>query len=264
MRLSITSRFGSLGFTATLLLLGATATSTGCASTAPQSQAARQDLRDEARLALRKMTREDSSLRNFLNNKAHAYVVFPSIGKGGFLVGGAYGRGVVFRGDQAIGYGVMNQANLGLIIGANTFTEILTFEREADLNEFMNRGEYTLAANATAIFLKAGVAAKTNFQNGVAVFVKPRGGLIADLSLAGQQFKFSRTEPADEQGGGGGGSGGRDSTSTTQPADNRSGGGSGSGNNTRENNNNRDGGGFEAEAEVDIDTNGGGGGGSGQ
>ena len=48
---------------------------------------------------------------------SYAYAVFPSIGKGGVIVGGAQGEGTVFQGGQAIGEVKMNQLTVGLQFG---------------------------------------------------------------------------------------------------------------------------------------------------
>lgn len=51
---------------------------------------------DEAIAAFKK---KDASLKAFFD-KAHAYVVFPKIAKGGIGIGGAHGKGLVFeKGD---------------------------------------------------------------------------------------------------------------------------------------------------------------------
>src|SRR4051812_7177080 len=79
----------------------------GC-QTEPKGEVAKDNLRDEARTALRQMERIDPTLHDFLYDRAYAYAVFPNVGKGGALVGGAYGRGAVYRGDQFLGWAELN------------------------------------------------------------------------------------------------------------------------------------------------------------
>lgn len=162
---------------------------TGC-QTVPKGQAARDILKDKARLAVKEMEASDPSLRDFLREKAYAYAVFPEVGKGGVIVGGAYGRGAVFRDDEFIGYAELNQGSIGLQLGAKTFSEILAFADEPTLDEIRNRGEFTLGGNVSATALKAGAAATVNFQDGIAVIVRPVGGLMVDLSVNGQKINF--------------------------------------------------------------------------
>jgi len=50
----------------------------------------------ESRQAIAEFKKADPSLQRFFN-AAHAYAVFPSVGKGGLWIGGAYGDGVVFK-----------------------------------------------------------------------------------------------------------------------------------------------------------------------
>ena len=183
------------------LLLGAALSISwvaGC-QTAPKGQEAREILQDKARLAVRELEASDPTLRQFLNERAYAYAVFPDVGKGGLIVGGSYGRGAVFRGDEFLGYVELNGGSIGLQAGAKTFSEVLAFADEPTLNEIRNRGEFTLAANASATALKAGAAAAVNFQDGIAVLVRPNGGLMADLSVGGQKINFEppRNAPAD-------------------------------------------------------------------
>lgn len=164
----------------------------GC-ETAPKTEAQRENLRDESQLAVQRLNEVDPNFKKFLDDRAYAYAVFPKVGKGGALVGGAYGRGAVYRDGNFIGWAELNQANVGLLIGGETFTEIIAFEDQATLDEFMNKGEFSLGANAEAVALTEGIGAKAQFRDGVAVFVKPNGGLMADLSIAGQKFNFQRT-----------------------------------------------------------------------
>src|SRR5436309_15916763 len=73
----------------------------GCETT-PKSKAGRANLVDDAQAALNKFQREDPSLRDFMS-KAYGYAIFPDVGKGGVIVGGAYGKGVVYERGSMIG-----------------------------------------------------------------------------------------------------------------------------------------------------------------
>src|ERR1043165_5537455 len=67
----------------------------GCA-TAPSTRAERDSLRQDADVTLGQMIARDPALKD-ITRGALAYAVFPSIGKGGALVGGAYGRGILYE-----------------------------------------------------------------------------------------------------------------------------------------------------------------------
>lgn len=181
--------------------------SAGCSSTAaPKTEAKREALSADTEAAMKKMQIEDPSLHEFLD-KAYAYVIFPSVGKGGLIVGGAYGRGEVYRQGQMVGYADITSGSVGLQAGGQTFSELIVFATEQAYNDFAD-GDFALSATASAIALKAGAAGQAHFENGVAVFVKPQGGLMAELSLGGQRLRFT---PASQTGS----SSSSSSTSTT-------------------------------------------------
>jgi len=81
---------------------------------------------------------------------AHGYAVFPTIGKGGAVVGGAFGRGRVFEKGRYIGDVAMTQLSLGFQLGGQGFSQIIFFENEAALKEF-TKGEYEFGAEASAV-----------------------------------------------------------------------------------------------------------------
>src|SRR3954447_15017596 len=134
---------------------------TGC-STAPESHTDRADLHDDTTTALRRVQRADPSLRDFLD-RAYGYAVFPSVGKGGVVVGGAYGRGEVFEQGRAIGYADLTQGSIGAEAGGQTYTEIVVLENADALNKFRG-GNFEFAASASAIALKAGAAATARYD----------------------------------------------------------------------------------------------------
>lgn len=162
-------------------------TTIGC-STVPPKETDRQKLENEVDATLKSLTAADPSLRGLLDNSA-GYAVFPSVGKGAFGVGGAYGRGHVFEGMRWVGYSDVTQGTIGVQAGGQTFDEIIVLQDSAALNKFKT-GQYALAANASAVALKANAAKSANFNDGVVVFVKPQGGLMFEAAIGGQKFSF--------------------------------------------------------------------------
>jgi lipid-binding SYLF domain-containing protein len=144
------------------------------------------------------MTRTDPGLRDFIDRGA-GYAIFPNVGKGGLVVGGAYGRGIVYGDNrQMIGYSDITQASVGLQAGGQSFRELLVFENQAALDRFKG-DRFSLGANASAVALKSGAAATARFQDGIAIFTQPMGGAMFEASVSGQQFKF--TSASDAEGG---------------------------------------------------------------
>jgi lipid-binding SYLF domain-containing protein len=120
---------------------------------------------------------------------AYAYAVFPTIGKGGLIFGGSYGTGMVYEGGKVVGSAKVTSASVGLQAGGESYSELIFFKDKATFENFKN-GDVKLAAQASAVAAKAGAAAKASYNEGVAVFVKAKGGLMADASVGGQKFKF--------------------------------------------------------------------------
>lgn len=159
----------------------------GC-STAPKTDGGRIDLATDVQRALARAWAADPSLESFLK-KSTAYAVFPSIGKGGLIIGGAYGRGEVYSGGKMQGYCDISSVTLGAQIGGQTFTEIVAFEGPTDYRSFRN-GQLKFSAQASAVALKSGSASTTNYRDGVAVFIMNPAGLMLEASIGGQSFTF--------------------------------------------------------------------------
>lgn len=129
------------------------------------------------------------SLDRFFDN-AYGYVVFPHVYKGGLvLFGGGHGEGYVYEQGVLAGKSSITQLNVGPQLGGQSFSEIIFFKDQRSLNDF-KKGNYELSAQATAVMVKSGMATNTDYSNGVAVFVKPKAGLMAELTVGGQKFSY--------------------------------------------------------------------------
>jgi lipid-binding SYLF domain-containing protein len=173
-----------LGLTIAVSLVGGL----GACSTEPKGEADKSTLASDASAALTAFRNDDSSLQALLDKSA-GYAVFPEIGKAGLGVGGSYGRGEVFEGGKKIGYADVTKATIGLQIGAQTFSELIVFINQKNLDAF-KRSEFELGADVSAVALKAGAAATADHSKGVVVFVRTKGGLMAEASVGGQKFSY--------------------------------------------------------------------------
>ena len=168
----------------------------------PDTRAERAELVDNAQGELKTMTARDPELAPLLQRCA-GYAVYPEVGKGGLLFGGAFGRGAVYeragdlasvKDDKFLGYATVTQASVGGVIGGQLYAMLLIFEQPYDLEKFTEGDDLRFGAGASAIAITEGASAQTKFHDGVAVFVMPRGGLMADASLSGQGFSFVRPD----------------------------------------------------------------------
>ena len=159
-------------------------------ATAPASREDQQALVTEATTRMQQLRAEDPAVEELVK-RGYGYSLFPKVGKGGLVVGGAYGRGVVYEQGRHIGYSDLTQGSIGLQAGGQTFSELLVFENKAALDRF-KAGQLDFAADASAVVLKSGVATNATFVNGVAVVVSPIGGAMLEAAIGGQQFTYQQ------------------------------------------------------------------------
>ena len=159
----------------------------GCA-TAPKSAEGRQSLAQRADVTLQEMRSRDPGLGEVLAQSA-GYAVFPEIGKGGLIVGGAFGRGVLYEHGRMTGYVKVQQASLGAQLGGKTFAELLVLRSPADVAK-LRAGDFSVGADASVVALTAGAATSGTLDRGTTVFVLMRGGAMVDVSISGQRIEF--------------------------------------------------------------------------
>ncbi len=151
--------------------------------------AARADATEkEAKDAVTVLKKADPGLEKFFGHSA-GYAVFPSVGKGGLVVGGAGGSGIVFEHGKAVGRTSLSQVTIGAQIGGQAYYEIIFFETAETLAAF-KKGEWTMAAQVSAVVLSSGASADAKYKEGVAVFTLSKGGAMAEASVGGQKFSF--------------------------------------------------------------------------
>ncbi len=141
---------------------------------------------------------------------AYGYAVFPTIGKAGFVVGGSYGVGQVYRGGKATGKSSVIEGSIGFQAGGEAFSEIIFFKDQNAYNEFIS-GNFEFDATAQAIVVTVGaeaqggttgvsagasvgpksdIQANPKYFKGTITFIHPMGGLMYELSLGGQKFSY--------------------------------------------------------------------------
>jgi len=160
---------------------------TGC-STAPKSVEARSDLNQTVRETVNLARQTDPGIQGFIDSSA-GYAVFPTVGKGAVGVGGAFGRGELIQAGKLVGYCSLTQASVGLALGGQSYSELIFFETPAALEKFKS-GDYTFAAQVSAVALKSGASANAKYSEGVAVFTMGEAGLMVEASVGGQKFSF--------------------------------------------------------------------------
>jgi lipid-binding SYLF domain-containing protein len=145
---------------------------------------------------------------SFFKN-AYGYAVFPTIGKAGVGIGGAYGKGRVYEQGKHIGDTSMTQLSVGFQLGGEGFSQIIFFQDARSLKEFTSGNfEFSAEASAVAITAAAGATASTSgssagasggkndattagkYYKGMATFTVAKGGLMYQATVAGQKFSY--------------------------------------------------------------------------
>lgn len=141
--------------------------------------------------------------------RSYGYAVFPTIGKGGFVVGGAHGKGQVYERDRYVGDTSMTQVSVGFQAGGQAYSQIVFFEDKRALDEFTS-GEFEFGGGVSAVAITAAASgqvgttgasaaasggkkdAKTagEYHKGMAVFIIVKGGAMAEASVGGQKFSY--------------------------------------------------------------------------
>ena len=147
---------------------------------------------------------------------AYGYAIFPSVGKGGFGIGGSYGEGSVYKQGKKTGTATLTQVTIGFQLGGQAFSQIIFFKNKAAYYTFTN-GNFEFSAQASAVAINAGANAQTSttgtsagastspekneqqgiYQNGMATFTYIKGGLMYEAALGGQKFSYEAIEKKD-------------------------------------------------------------------
>ena len=161
---------------------------TACAGWDPAKpkDAQSEQLKVDATIA--RFKESDPGLDRFFEQAA-GYAVFPTVGKGGVGVGGAYGKGRLYQRGRYVGDTSMTQLTIGFQWGGQAYSEVIFFENERALSEF-KEGNFEFGAQASAIAAHIGASADAAYEQGVAVFTVAKGGLMYEASVGGQKFRY--------------------------------------------------------------------------
>lgn len=143
----------------------------------------------DAKEAKTAMIDANANVQELFNSSA-GYAVFPNVGKGAYIIGGASGNGVVYENGAVVGYSNLKQVDVGLQVGGKAYREVLFFETQEALDKFKD-GEYELSGNATAVIIEKGKSKTIKFNNGIAIATMPKAGAMVGVSVAGQRFGYT-------------------------------------------------------------------------
>ncbi|MDA0350251.1 MAG: YSC84-related protein, partial [Verrucomicrobia bacterium] len=144
-----------------------------------------EELKKTSEYAIELLKDTDSKLKDWFKD-AYGYVIFPNVGKGGFGIGGAFGKGEVYENGKFIGEARLTQGTIGFQLGGQLYTEVIFFNKKENLSNF-KESRYAFSAQMSAVAAAEGAAANAKYEHGVAVFTLARP---CSKSLPEGRFSF--------------------------------------------------------------------------
>lgn len=147
-------------------------------------------LREDAHAALQHLYKHRPEAKT-LAQHAKAILVFPNIVKAGFIVGGQYGEGVLYKGDAVTGYYSSVAASYGLQAGAQAFGYALFLMSDSAI-KYLDRSEgWEIGVGPSVVIVDAGVAkniSSTTLKDDVYGVIFDQKGLMAGIGIQGSKI----------------------------------------------------------------------------
>lgn len=150
----------------------------------------------DSRAALRSLYAQNPGAKA-LGAKAKAVLVFPSVVKGGLIVGAQVGNGAMIRDTGAIsGYYQTTAASYGLQAGVQEFGYAIFFMNDQAFRDTKRSGGWELGSSPSLVVVDKGMASSlstTTLDKNIYVFFFNQRGLMGGLGLQGS--KITRIHP---------------------------------------------------------------------
>jgi lipid-binding SYLF domain-containing protein len=156
----------------------------------PARAASAAEINRNVRIALKQLYATSPAARA-LGAQARAVLVFPSIVKGGFIVGAQHGEGALLMGGRTVGYYNTVAASYGLQAGVQKFGYALFFMNDSALGYLHRSGGWELGTGPSIVVVDKGLAkslSTSTVREGVYAFFFAQKGLMAGLGLQGSKI----------------------------------------------------------------------------
>ena len=123
--------------------------------------------------------------------KAKGALVFPSVIKAGFGIGGEYGEGALRVGGKTVEYYSTMAASIGFQLGAQSKSIILVFTKDNALKQFRNSDGWKAGVDGSVALVSLGMGDSldtTNVKDPIVAFIFGQKGLMYNLTLEGSKF----------------------------------------------------------------------------
>ena len=142
----------------------------------------------------------DVTLKNFYKNikgakeylkSVKGVLVFPSVYKAGFGIGGEYGEGALRIGGKTIEYYSTVAGSFGFQLGAQKKTLILVFTKKDALKSFRESNGWKAGVDGSVALVTVGIGGSidtTNIKDPIVAFAFDQKGLMYNLTIEGSKF----------------------------------------------------------------------------
>jgi lipid-binding SYLF domain-containing protein len=154
------------------------------------SAASKAELNASSKSVLDKLIAREPAAKA-LYGKAVAVLVFPSITKAGFMVGGQYGEGVLWKGGKPIGYYNTAGASWGLQAGAQKYGYAMFFMKQKALDYLDSSQGFEVGVGPSVVVIDQGMAksmTSTTVTEDVYAFIFGQQGLMAGVGIQGNKI----------------------------------------------------------------------------
>jgi len=130
-----------------------------------------------------------------LAHKAAGILVFPSVVKAGFGIGGEYGEGLLIVDKRPAGYYNLISASFGFQIGVQERSVIIMFMTKSALDSFHRRAGWKVGVDGSVAIITVGIGGSIDTDrviDPVIGFILDPTGLMYNLTLEGS--KISRID----------------------------------------------------------------------
>jgi lipid-binding SYLF domain-containing protein len=140
--------------------------------------------------AMKQFKTDISGGEAFLKN-AKGVLVFPTVYKAGFGIGGEYGEGALQVGGKTISYYNTAAASIGFQIGAQSKSVVIIFLTNDALKHFQASKGWKAGVDGSVAVIEWGVGEDINtvdIEDPIVGFVFSNKGLMYNLTLEGSKF----------------------------------------------------------------------------
>jgi lipid-binding SYLF domain-containing protein len=133
-----------------------------------------------------------------LGDKAVGILIFPSIVKGGFIIAGQFGDGVLRKGGKSVAYYRSLAASYGFQAGAQAFGYVLFFMDNESLRYLDASAGFELGTGPSLVILDEGFGknlSTTTLQRGVYAYIFDQKGLMGGVGIQGTKITKINPNP---------------------------------------------------------------------